>query len=158
MRRLVTAVCVVGLLGAAAEVALAATPYANTYFSGSGGNYWNSHGSWVRHGTASFHLTTSGKYYYGVRKYYVEIKSFRGNYNTTCNGTHPVTASWIKVKPDGSYSFSFASHTAHVRIWGKFTAHNRASVNYLVNFSGSDTKPSGLNASCASWVHGTATS
>jgi hypothetical protein len=158
MRRYMTAICVVGLLGAGAGMALAATPATHTYFHGSGGNYWNSHGSWVRHGSANFHLTTSGRYYYGVRKYYVEIKSFGSRYSTSCNGSHPVTATWFKVRPSGRFSFAFVSHGAHVRIWGQFTARNRASVSYVVNFSGSDTNPSGLNASCATWVHGTATS
>ena len=158
MRRFMTTMCVAGVLGAGAAAALAATPATNTYFSGSSGNYQNHNGSWVRQGSASFNLTTSGRYYYGVKKYYVEIKAFHGTYNTTCNGTHPVRATWLKVKSDGSYSFSFVKNGAHVRIWGSFTARNRASVNYLVNFSGSNTNPHGLNASCASWVHGTASS
>lgn len=158
MRRLVTAVWVVGLLGAAAGVALAATPATNTYFSGNGGNYQNQSGSWSRHGTVNFHLTTSGKYYYGVKKYFVEIKSFRGTYTTSCNGSHPVSASWVKVKSNGSWAWSFVSHGAHVKIWGTFSARNRTSVNYVVNFSGSDTNPSTVNANCAAWVHGTASS
>jgi hypothetical protein len=158
MRRYMTAVCVVGLLGAGAGVALAATPAPHTYYSGFGGNYQNQGGSWSRHGTANFHLTTSGKYYYGVRKYYVEIRSFRGSYTTSCNGTHPVSATWLKVKANGTFNFSFVSHGAHVRIWGDFTSRNRAHVNYLVNFSGTGTNPSTVNSSCATWVHGTATS
>lgn len=156
MRRYMTAICVAGLLGGGAGAALAATPAARTFFKGSGGNYENQNGSWVRQGSGNFHLTTSGKYYYAIKKYYVDIRSFRGTYTTSCNGTHPVTATWIKVKPGGSFSFSFASHGAHVRIWGRFSSAKRASVNYVVNFSGSGTNPRNLKSSCATWVHGTA--
>ena len=154
MRRFITTVCLVGLVGAGAAAALAATPAPNTFFSGSGGNFENHNGSWSRSGTASFTLTTSGKYYTGVKKYYVYIKSLRGNYRTTCNGVHHVGASFLKVSPNGSWNISFVSHGAHVRIWGTFSARNRTSVNYVVNFKGSSTIPSGLNSSCASWVHG----
>jgi hypothetical protein len=154
MRKFVTTVCLVGLLGAGAAVALAATPAPNTFFSGSAANLENHGGSWSHSGTATFHLTTSGKNFTAVKKYFVYIKSLRGNYRTTCNGVHRVGASYIKVQSDGSWSIRFADHGAHVRIWGKFSARNRTSVNYVVNFSGSSTNPSGLNASCASWVHG----
>jgi hypothetical protein len=153
-----TAICLVGLLGAGAGAALAATPPTHTSFAGHGGNFWNSNGSWSRHGTGNFHLTTSGRYYYGVRKFYIYVRSFRGTYSTTCNGSHPVTATWIKIRQNGSFSFAFTSHGAHVRIWGQFTAKNQAKVNYLVNFSNSDTNPSTVNAACATWVHGTANS
>ena len=158
MRRFITTICLVGLLGAGAAVALAATPATHTFYSGSAGNFQNHNGSWSRHGTATFNLTTTGKFYTGVKKFNVYIKVFHGNYNTTCNGTHRVKATSIKVKSDGSWSFGFASHGAQVRIWGKFSARNKTSVNYVVNFSGSNTNPQGLNASCASWVHGSAKS
>ena len=154
MRRFITTVCLVGLVGAGAAAALAATPAPNTFFSGSGGNFENHNGTWARSGTAPFTLTTSGKYYTGVKKYYVYVKSLRGNYRTTCNGVHHVGASFLKVSPNGSWNISFVSHGAHVRIWGTFSARNRTSVNYVVNFKGSSTIPSGLNSSCASLVHG----
>ena len=117
MRRYVMALCVAGLVGAGAMAAQAATPATHTNFSGSGRNYQNHNGSWVRHGTAHFNLTTSGKFFTGVKKYNVFIKRFRGNYNTSCNGTHKVGASWVKVKSNGTWSFSFVDHRAHVRIW-----------------------------------------
>lgn len=156
MRRFMTMICLVGVLGVGAAAALAATPATHTYFSGSAGNFQNHNGSWSRNGTATFHLTTTGKFYTGVKKFNVYIKSFRGNYKTTCNGTHPVGATSIKVKSNGSWSFGFVSHGAHVRVWGTFSARNRTSVNYVVNFGGSSTNPSGLNSSCATWVHGSA--
>src|SRR5690348_10508041 len=154
MRRFFTTICLVGLVGGGAAAALAATPATNTYFSGSAGNFENQNGSWSQSGTASFHLTTTGKFYTGVKKFNVYIKSIRGNYKTTCNGVHHVGATSLKVASNGSWSFSFTDHGAHVRIWGTFTARNRTSVNYVVNFHGSSTNPSGLNSSCASWVHG----
>ena len=158
MRRFMTTLCVVGLLGAGAAAALAATPATHTFYSGTGGNFRNHNGSWSRNGTDTFNLTTSGKYYYGVKKFYVEVKAFHGTYNTTCDGTLKIKSSWMKVKPDGSFSFRFASKGAHARVWGTFTARNRAKVNYVVNFAGSNTNPNGLSSSCATWVHGTATS
>jgi hypothetical protein len=158
MRRYMTTVCVVGVVGAGAAAALAATPAAHSSLSGSGRNYQNHNGTWVRHGNAHFDLTTSGKFYYGVKKYSVYVKRIAGNYNTSCNGTHRVRATWIKVKSNGTWSFAFTDHGAHVRIWGTFSARNRTSVNYVVNFSGSSTDPHGLNASCASWVRGSARS
>ncbi len=154
MRRFMTTICLVGLLGAGAAVALAATPATNTFFSGSASNFENQNGSWSHSGTAAFQLTTSGKNYTGVKKYFVYVKSLRGNYRTTCNGVHKVGANFVKVGSNGSWSISFADHGAHVRIWGKFTSRNRTSVNYVVNFHGTSTNPSGLNSSCATWVHG----
>jgi NADH:ubiquinone oxidoreductase subunit 5 (subunit L)/multisubunit Na+/H+ antiporter MnhA subunit len=156
MRRFMTTMCVVGLLGAGAGVALAATPATNKFFSGSGDNLWNQNGSWARHGSANFTLATSGRYYTGLRKFNVYIKRFQGRYSTSCNGSHPVRATWIKVAPSGKFNFSFISSGAHVRIWGQFTSSNKANVQFLVNFSGSNTNPSGLNASCATWVRGSA--
>lgn len=154
MRRFMTTICLVGLLGTGAAVALAATPATNTFFSGSAANFENHNGSWSRSGTATFHLSTSGRNYTAVKKYFVYIKSLRGNYKTTCNGVHRVGASNVKVNSDGSWSIRFADHGAHVRIWGNFSSRNRTSVNYVVNFHGTSTIPSGLNSSCASWVHG----
>jgi hypothetical protein len=158
MRRYVMALCVAGLVGAGAVAAQAATPATHTFFSGSAGNLQNHNGSWSRHGRATYNLTTTGRFYSGVKKFNVYIKVFHGNYNTTCNGTHRVKATFIKVKSNGSWAFAFVSHGAHVRIWGTFSARNKTSVNYVVNFSGSSTNPQGLNAGCASWVHGTAKS
>ena len=136
----------------------AATPPTHKSFSGAGGNYENQSGHWAIKGTQRFHLTTSGKYYYSVKKYRIYIKSFSGTYTTSCNGSHPVRATFILIHPNGSFSFAFKSHGAHVRIWGQFTGRGDiAKVNYLVNFSGSSTNPSGLSSNCATWVHGTAT-
>jgi len=157
MRRYITALCVVGLMGAGAIAASAAIPPTNKSFSGSGGNYENQGGRWVRHGTRSFNFTTSKKYYYSVKKFRIYIKSFSSTYNTSCTGSHPIRASWILIHSDGSFNFAFVSHHAHVRIFGKFTGGgDSAQVNYVVNFSGSNTNPSGLISSCATWVHGTA--
>ena len=158
MRRFMTTTCVVGLLAAGAGVALAATPAINTNFQGSGSNSWNQGGSWVKHGTAHFTILTSGKYYTQPKKFIVYIKSLQGNYSTKCNGTLKVSAKWIKVNSNGSWSFPFVHNGAHVRIWGTFSATNKTSVNYVVNFSGSDTNPGGLNSSCATWVKGSARS
>jgi hypothetical protein len=158
MRRIMTALCVVGLIAAGATVASAAIPPANKSFHGSGSNNWNQGGSWSRHGSRSFSLTTSSRQFYAVKKFRMYIKSFRGTYNTSCNGTHRVGASNILIHSNGSFNFGFTSRGAHVRIWGKFTGRGDiAKVNYLVNFSGSGTHPGGLNSSCATWVHGTAT-
>ena len=158
MRRIMTGLCVVGLLAAGATLASAAIPPANKSFHGSGSNNWNQGGSWSRHGSRSFSLTTSGRQYYGVKKFRIYISSFHSTYSTSCNGTHPVSATNILIHPNGSFSFSFVHSGAHVRIWGKFTGRGDiAQVNYLVNFSGSSTNPNGLNANCATWVHGTAT-
>jgi hypothetical protein len=157
MRRFMMTTCVVGLLGAgAAGVALAATPATNTNFAGSGGNYWNQNGSWSRHGTASYTMLTSGRYYTGVKTYKVYIKKFAGNYNTKCQGTLHVRATFIPVAKNGSYSFSFTKNGARVRIWGTFTSSRKATVDYVSNFSGTNTNPNTLNAACATWVHGTA--
>jgi hypothetical protein len=158
MRRILMALCVVGLVATGTAVATAATPPARKSFSGSGGNFWNRGGSWSRHGSRSFNFTTSRRYYYGVKKFRIYISSFHGTYSTSCNGSHPVRATNILVHSDGSFGFKFATHGAHVRIWGQFTGRGDvAKVNYLVNFSGSNTNPSGLNSSCATWVHGKAT-
>jgi hypothetical protein len=154
MRRFITTISVVGLLGAGAAAALAVVPATNTFFTGSAGNFQNQNGSWSRSGTATFQLSTSGKFYTGVKKYYVYVKSLRGNYKTTCNGVHHVGAKFLKVNANGAWGITFVDHGAHVRIWGTFSARNRTSVNYVVNFHGSGTTPSGLNSSCASWVHG----
>jgi hypothetical protein len=157
MRRIMTALCVVGLMALGATLATAAIPPAHKSFHGNGGNYWNQGGSWSRHGSKSFSLTTTGRFYYGVKKFRIYIKSFKGTYSTSCNGTHPISASDILIHPDGSFSFGFVKNGAHARIYGKFTGRGDvAKVNYVVNFSGSSTNPSGLNSSCATWVHGTA--
>lgn len=154
MRRFLTTICVVGLLGAGAGVALAVTPATNTFFSGSASNFENNHGSWSHSGTATFQLSTSGRQYTGVKKFFVYVKSLSGNYKTTCNGVHKVGASNLKVNANGAWGITFTDHGAHVRIWGTFSSRNRTSVNYVVNFHGSSTTPAGLNSSCASWVHG----
>ena len=160
MRRIMTALCVVGLVAAGATVAGAAIPPSHKSFHGSGGQYWNQGGSWSRHGSRSFSLTTSGRSYYAVKKFRMYINSFHSTYTDSCNGgPHVVSASNILIHSDGSFNFSFSSsHGARVRIWGKFTGRGDiAKVNYLINFSGSNTNPHGLAAKCATWVHGTAT-
>jgi len=157
MRRIITTLCVVGLMAAGATVAAAAIPPPNRSFHGSGTNAENQGGRWVSHGIRSFSLTTSSRQYYAVKKFRMYIKSFRSTYVSTCNGTKRVAASNILIHPNGSFSFSFFSHGAAVRIWGQFTGRGDiAHVNYLVNFKGSSTNPGGLNSSCATWVHGTA--
>ena len=160
MRRFITAVCVMGLVGAGATVALAAMPPAHKSFSGSGGNYFNSGGAWKRNGTGSFHFTTSGRSYYGVKKFREYIRTFRGTYTTSCNsGTLTAGGSWILIHPNGTFNVTFrgtSTHGATLRIWGDFTSGGAAKVNYLVNFKGTDTNPATVNSSCATWVHGTA--
>jgi hypothetical protein len=156
MRRFMTTMCVLGVLGVGAGVALAATPAANTNFSGSGGNYWNQNGSWARHGTAHFTMLTSRRYYTGLNTYKVYIKKFAGNYSTKCHSTLRVAATFIPVRKDGSFSFSFTKNGARVKISGNFTSSQKANVQYVSNFSGTNTNPSTLNAACATWVHGTA--
>src|ERR1700731_1160820 len=121
MRRFMTTICLVGLLEAGAAVAMAATPATNTFFSGSGGNFENQNGSWSHSGTATFSLTTSGKQFTAVKKFFVYIKSLRGNYKSTCNGgVLKVGANNVKVGSNGSWSIRFTDHGAAVRIWGKF--------------------------------------
>jgi hypothetical protein len=158
MRRIMTALCVVGLVAAGATVASAAIPPPNKSFHGRGSDNWNQGGRWVRHGSRSFSLTTSSRQFYAVKKYRIYIKSFHSTYTSACNGSSRISATNILIHHNGSFSFSFVKAGAHARIWGRFTGRGDiAKVNYLVNFSGSNTNPNGLNSSCATWVHGTAT-
>ena len=147
MRRYMTTICVVGLMGVGgAAVASAARPAPNRSFSGTGANSWNRGGTWVRHGTGSFRFNTSKKFFFHNKPYWY-LNNFRGSYTTSCHSsTLHVSATNIFVNSRGDYSFSFNSHGAHVTIWGSFTSRRTAKVNYLVKFS----------SSCQTRVRGTA--
>src|SRR5437764_14933763 len=92
MRRYMTALCPVGLVGAgAATLAIAAAP-ASRSFSGLGKNYWRQGGRWVRHGNGSFHFRTDKPYFCGKNNGVPRgpdcqyITSFQGTYTSSCNG------------------------------------------------------------------------
>ncbi|MFL5824050.1 MAG: hypothetical protein ACJ764_11480 [Solirubrobacteraceae bacterium] len=138
MRRYITAICVVGLIGAgAAATALAARPLPNRGYSGNGVDSWNRGGGWVRHGTGSFQFTTSKKYYYRNKPYWY-LTNFTGSYTTPCNGgTLHVHAFSVVIHANGTFSHTFHKRNATFTLWGSFTSRHVAKVNYLVRFSSS---------------------
>lgn len=146
MRRYITAICVVGLVGAsAAAVASASAPAPNRSFSGHGGIAWRQNGAWVRHGTASFSFRTSGKHFFQKKPYWY-INNFRGSYTTSSctTGTVHVTASNVFVNHKGDYSFTFTHKGIRVTISGFFSSPGTARVQYIARFpSGCQTRVRG---------------
>lgn len=151
MRRYMTTLCLVGILGAGAAAASAAVPTHRGY-SGSGRDSWNQGGTWVRHGSTSFRFTTSGKYFYASHRYHQYISYFHGSYTASCSSrTLHVTAYNILIhQKTGRFNHSFQDSRTHARftVWGAFrSGGDRAKVNYRITFS----------SGCASLVRGTAT-
>lgn len=161
MRRYTTAMAVAGaVIAAAAGVALAAAPAPNHKFSGSGRSYMVKNGRWAVNGSAHFHFRTSGKRLQ-TNGTFVYIENFSGTY-INCRGKKLIlTATNVPVSvKTGKFNFRSPRtyNGARIRLWGSFGGSGDfAKVNYLANFSSSNTNPKTIHSGCASWVRGTAT-
>lgn len=161
MRRYTATLAVAGLIAAVvAGAALASAPATRHKFSGKGGSYTIQNGHWAVIGSGHFHFKTSGKRLQSNGTF-VYIESFYGTY-LNCHGKKlfmSATNIPVSVKT-GKFNWRSpkAYSGAFIRIWGSFGGSGDfAKVDYLANFSGSNTNPKTIHGGCASWVHGTAT-
>jgi hypothetical protein len=154
MRRYMTALCVVGLVGAgAAATALAGAPRGGQSYSGSGPDRWLQGGTWVKHGTGSFSFGTDKRYLCGTnpKRTCQYIVHFRGTYRAACStGVLHVRATNISISRTGTFNSGTlrGSNGVPFTIWGTFQGPHgsTAKVNYRARISNT----------CQSWVRGTA--
>ena len=155
MRRYTSTLAVAGLLAmVVAGVAIAAAP-ANKSYSGIGRSYWLQHGSWVKHGSGSFHFKTDKPYFCGKNNGVPRgsdcqyITKFSGTYTASCtSGSVPVTFKDVPInQKTNTFSGTFSAGGHHGRLWGSFSkGGGSVKVNYRIT----------LHAGCTSWVRGTA--
>jgi hypothetical protein len=144
--------------------AVARAPDPGGTFFGTGRLYENTSAKWKREAGApalTFQVNRSG----------TRLVKFSGEFNAWCGVSGAtVSAGYLTVKGDGSFSYRFsrvrsqngkAVGRTYVWIWGRFTGAHSASVSYLVNYGGlhdrdpyDARKPAKLG--CASLVRGSA--